>query len=197
MAIEELKKYNKKNDNMIKKVVIILIFILVTKLTISMEDDSSKNNELLAYPNSNNLSICVQKSKWIKLTTIDDENFIIIDPCDGDIPTIIIENDTLIDNKGIDEPIKYKITKSSESNNNINFDLLDDWGEGKLDETVEIKPFKYFPNVYEWIRIVKQCWSKPCNEVFFIDTTYYTLYEHVNDFKFVRIECDSMKTIER
>lgn len=119
-------------------------------------------------------------------------DYYIENPCDGHTPKIEIMQFTLIDDKGMDEPIKYQIEEHANINDNQQvLKLSYMWADGQLTDSIIIKKVEGYEGIYNWLRYPKYNGEPQDTEV-----NYLVQYNYIANTRVVQIDCPDKKIIE-
>ncbi|NBG65087.1 hypothetical protein [Acidiluteibacter ferrifornacis] len=113
-------------------------------------------------------------------------------PCDGHIPNIKLTKTTLVDDRGMDEPITYQVQelRNLDSDRQL-LQLSYKWNDGELTDSIIIRKTDNHQGVYQWTRYPRYN-GKPQDNF----TSYFVFGEQISKIRTVKVECPDQKQIE-
>lgn len=120
------------------------------------------------------------------------EDYYIKKPCDGHTPKIKLTKTTLLDDRGMDEPITYQVRELRELDSERQLlQLSYKWNDGELTDSIIIRKTDNHKGVYQWMRYPKFN-GKPQDNF----TSYFVFGDQISKMRIVKEECPNQKRIE-
>lgn len=119
-------------------------------------------------------------------------DYFILDPCDGHTATIQIINDSLIDDRGIDEPISFKIDQYHVMDGNTEvLEISYESDRVRLDDSIVVTPLACCKGIYKWSRHFSYNGGQKDTFV-----RYCVQKSHLPDVRVVVVHCPDGKLFE-
>jgi len=156
------------------------------------KEGSNQNDTLPPMEENENLNL-ENDSKWLAVKFDKGKgDYFIENPCDGHTPKIEITQFALIDDKGIDEPIKYQIEEHANIDKNQQvLKLSYKWAGGQLTDSIIIKKVEGHEGVYQWTRYPKYNGEPQDSEI-----NYFVHGNYIANTRVVKVDCPDRKIIE-
>lgn len=133
------------------------------------------------------------QDKWIEVKFDKTKgDYFIENPCDGHTPNIEMTQSTLVDDRGLDEPITYRVQQHFDIDKNHQLLKLSyEWTNSQLTDSIIISKMVDGNGIYKWIRYPKYN-GVPQDTLM----SLFVFGNQIEKTRVVKIKCPDRKIIE-